>query len=169
MVVPDGGGSPPPCTKSCRWSLPFPLSSTHDDGTDQGVDFRPVKPVKAIAAGVVYHHSPVRSYKTPFGDGEAIYVHLDHKVTVRASNPPGQPSNTPGRRHTYYNVYYSEQHPLVTSGHVRPGQAVMIPGADELGFANDDERIHNPIGAKVPYPNGVGTQPSVEGCDFRDL
>ena len=166
MVLPDGGGGgvrKPRCVKACRWSLPFPLSS-HYDGPDQGVDYRPKHNVKAIAAGVIYHHSPPGSYDTPFGDGEAVYEHLDRIVWVKR-----------GRSlHHYRNIYYSEQKSLVAqrrfgdiSVRVKVGQAVMIPGADELGFAVDNTKLHEPKGTRVGTTGN--TAATVEGCDFYYL
>jgi RHS repeat-associated protein len=147
MHDPGGGGSPP------LWGLPFPLT-THFDGPDQGVDYRPTHAVKAIGAGHIYHHSPPGSFKTPFGDGEAVYEHLDRPVHWGG--------------HTYYNIYYSEQASIVKSGPVVVGQPVMIHNADELGFAKKDQSNARPHGKLVHAPGGW-TYPTVEGCDFYNF
>jgi hypothetical protein len=151
---PVAGAKPSHRPKNGRYSLPFPLS-TPSQGIDQGVDFDPKGPVRAIAAGRIYHVSGPHAFKTPFGPGEAVYEHLDHPITIHG--------------HTYYNVYYAEQTALVKVGHrVRAGQVVMSGGEDELGFARRDMSSPGPQGqlTVVHGPHGRYSEPTTEGKDF---
>jgi RHS repeat-associated protein len=140
------------------WALPFPIAARPPDGVDQGVDYAPTGPVKAIGPGFIYHHSPPGSFMTPFGDGEAVYEHLDYPAQIH------------GR--AYSNVYYSEQRSLVRQGRVGAGQAVMKAGKDELGFASDSESNPSPKAALRCVPSCSGphtTPPTQEGQDFQDF
>jgi RHS repeat-associated protein len=151
---PPGGGTPP------RWALPFPIegaNATHFGGIDQGVDYRPNHSVKAIGPGVIYRHDTAGTWGSIGGDGEAIYVHLDYPAKIH--------------NHPYHNIYYAEQHSLVTHGHVSVGEPVMIHGWDELGFAKEDVRDPNPAGPEncVPSCNVHHTTlPTRQGKDFHD-
>lgn len=150
-------GPSSPTRKSRPYALPFSLSSPFA-GVDQGVDYTPRAPVRAIAPGRIYHISGPGSFGG--GTGQAVYEHLDHPITIR------------GRK--YYNVYYAEQRPLVRQGqHVAAGQRVMAAGSDELGFASPDERHPRPQGPLVVVPatgqHGRYTEPTTEGRDFYEF
>lgn len=103
-------------------SMPFPGTSAWTSGLqferiDQGVDYVSSRPYQALAAGTVVYIDPNFWQGTP-----AVYEKLDTPVTVN------------GR--TYDEIFYSETQALVHLGQrVVPGQAVIGPGAAELGFA----------------------------------
>ena len=112
---------------------------------DQGVDWQEGSPYRSVGAGVVTRVAP-RSFAG--GTGDAVYITLDHPVTVN------------GR--TYRQVYYAEQSPLVHLGQrVAAGQPVMRGGGAELGFASGNAPAAALVGGL-----GRGTQQTTPGQDF---
>jgi len=103
-------------------SLSFPGSVVGSGGLqferiDQGVDYVSSGPYQALASGTVVYIDPNFWQGTP-----AVYVKLDSPITIN------------GRR--YDEIFYAETTALVHTGqHIAPGQAVIGPGAAEIGFA----------------------------------
>lgn len=103
-------------------SLPFPGTALGTSGLqferiDQGVDYVSSRPYQALASGTVVYIDPNFWQGTP-----AVYEQLDRPITVN------------GR--TYDEVFYAETAALVHVGQrLMAGQAVIGPGAAEIGFA----------------------------------
>jgi transglycosylase-like protein with SLT domain len=125
--------------------LPFPgtvvgTSGLQFERIDQGVDYVSSSPYQALAAGTVVYVDPNFWQGTP-----AVYVRLDSPITVNG--------------HRYGEMYYAETPALVQVGQrVLPGQAVIGPGAAEIGFAKG-----NLPAAHAVYHEGDQTTP---GSDF---
>ncbi len=128
-----------------------PVPSGLYEGVDQGVDYSasPGDYLFAVASGVVSKISPAGSWAG--GTGEAAYVTLDTPIVA-------------GGR-TYKQVYYAEEHPVVTLGqHVYAGDRVaqFVQDQSEIGFAEGNE----PAAPRpAPRPANQWTQ---AGQDFRD-
>ncbi|HJU36173.1 MAG TPA: lytic murein transglycosylase [Gaiellaceae bacterium] len=87
---------------------------------DQGVDYVSSTPYQAFASGTVVHIDPNFWQGTP-----AVYEKLDSPISVGG--------------HVYDEIYYAETPSLVHTGQrLLPGQAVIGPGAAEIGFAKDE-------------------------------
>jgi RHS repeat-associated protein len=145
------------------WALPYPLPQTVTGGysIDQGVDYSPGDPVRAIAPGRIYA-------MTGFG----VYEALD--------TPYVSPSN-----HTYWSVYYAEEPALkgIHLGHVAAGTPVIDKGNDEIGFAQKglaelhgtcvgvrrDNGTSGPCGPLIAHKIPHWTKSTQEGCEFSDL
>lgn len=123
--------------------LANPVPDAQFARVDQGVDFVSHAPVHAVASGTIESVSKGMAG----GTGDIIKERLDQPVTVNG--------------HTYDEVYYSEESPLVRQGqHVSAGSPVMAPGGNELGF------LQNGRFAPLIGGLGAGTQPTQMGADF---